>query len=200
MSGKFCEKCGAKLVEGSSFCPTCGASTGSEKMPATSNDKCAAMDLQPMKKKRSILKILGGVVGAIFVVMIIGAVLSDGSSGSSKSSGKMIQVKAEEMAKEYSSDLDEANQKYKNKEVEITGKLIHKTQFANSQNYGLEIYKADIGGKHYNVVVDIDKDKVEEANKVKEGDFVKAKGTCVGNVDQSEPNFISIQVHAKSIN
>ena len=60
-----------------------------------------------------------------------------------------------------------------------------------SGNGRIEATEIDIATKLAGRIVDV---------KVKEGDFVKAKGTCVGNVDQSEPNFISIQVHAKSIN
>lgn len=90
--------------------------------------------------------------------------------------------------------------KYKEKNVEVTGQLVRKQQFINAQDYGLIIYENAAGEKLYRVIVQIDKDKVSEANKVKEGDFIKVKGICVGRVRQDSDNHISIQIQAKSVN
>lgn len=90
-------------------------------------------------------------------------------------------MKAEDTEiKDYRTDFASAEAKYKDKEVEVTGQLLSKKQFNNSQDYALVIYATEAGGKSYTVDVDIDKDKVTEANKVKNGDFVNVKGICVG--------------------
>ena len=199
---RICKKCGAELDGISKFCANCGAKL-EEDTHAAPLELHAKKQEQPVKKKRSIFKTLGTI---FFVMAILSSVINGcGGKDSSKSeksvsSGQTIQVKADDMIKEYQNDISNADKKYKNKKVEVTGQLISKQQFTNTQNYGLVIYAKDMGDKKYDVTVDVDKDKVEEANKVKEGDFIKVSGTCVGRVEQDTPNKISVQIKAKGIN
>lgn len=120
--------------------------------------------------------------------------------GNSKSKGSTIQIKAEELANAYEQDSSAAEEKYKNKSVKVTGQLINKYQFKNSQNYGLIIYDKISGGKRYGVIVDVPKDNVDVANKMKKGDFVNVEGNCVGIVKQDDPDNISIQIHSVKVN
>ena len=200
MGAKFCENCGGKLDEGAKFCPACGKNVGSSSTPS---DPMPTPMPVPQKKKKSKLKIAGGILAALILLMFLVSMGSNsGSSGKSGgiSSSKVIQIKAEEMAKDYMDDPDAAQTKYKDKDVEVTGKLVSKGQFGNTQDFGLAIYHQKENGKDYAVILDLTTDEVETANKIKEGDFVKAKGKCVGTVKQDKDNVVSIQIHAEKVN
>ena len=208
MMAKFCEKCGTEWDGKSKFCAKCGNPfEGTGEAAAQPVKNSAANSPKPKSKTKEILKIVGGVFGVIVVLCILanGCGSSNNTkkpaASSSSATKQAIQVKAEDMIKDYRTDLASAEAKYKDKEVEVTGQLLHKKQFNNSQDYALVIYATEAGGKSYTVDVDIDKDKVTEANKVKNGDFVNAKGICVGRVEQqNRPEYISVQIQAKSIN
>lgn len=200
---KFCEKCGAEVDATSKFCAKCGVKLEDGIDPSASEPQVKE-SAQPVKKKRSLFKTLGTI---FFVMAVLSSVIhgcggqsSSSKTGGSANSDKVIQVKADDMIKEYQEDLTAADKKYKDKKIEITGQLLSKQQFSNTQNYGLMIYHTKVGNKQYDVMVDVDKDKVEEANKVKAGDFVKVSGVCVGRVAQDTPEYISVQVKAKKIN
>lgn len=200
MSTKFCENCGEKLSEGVRFCPKCGADLSGAKITAEQKQ------VKPMapapKKRKSKLKIIGGIIGAIVVLLFLASLGGGGGSSKSGSSSgsKTIQVKAEEMVNDYIQDSEAAQKKYKDKKVEVTGKLIQKTQFKNTENFGLQIYQKKDKDKSYSVMIDVKKDDVAVANKIKEGDFVKAEGTCIGTVDQDDPNHMSIQIKSDKVN
>ena len=207
MDKKFCENCGAKLEPGAMFCPDCGNKVEGTAAPSPEH-KIPVPDLgtPPAKPKKSKLKIIGGVIGGLFLlVMLLGSMGGGGSSSSSSGKApakdnKVLEVRAEELIDDYSKDEAAAEEKYKDKKVSITGQLEVKHQFKNTQNYGLMVAHRQVQGKNYDVVIDVDKDDVTAANKVKQGDFVKAEGTCVGKVEQKDPNEISIQVKAKKLN
>jgi hypothetical protein len=202
MGAKFCENCGGKVDEGAKFCPACGKNVGSSSTPSDPMPTPTPMPMPVQQKnKKSKLKIVGWVIAAIILLMFAADLVGGGDSKSGGlSSNKTIQVKAEEIAKDYMADSDAAQKKYKDKDVEVTGKLVTKGQFTNSQNFGLLIYHHKENGKEYRVTLDLPTDEVETANKIKEGDFVKAQGTCVGTVDQKDDNIVSVQVHAKKVN
>ena len=198
MKQKFCTNCGSALEETAVFCSVCGEKTSSENKEQPIEKIPVPVFEKPVKKKRSKLKILGAIISAIVVLFIIAEINSGGSSTAGRD--KAIQVKAEEIVSDYISDEAAAEKKYKDKKIIVTGQLIAKHQFKNTQNFGLNLYQKDENGKVYTVVVDVSKDNVGDANKVKEGDFVSAEGTCTGKVDQNNPNFISVQIKANKIN
>ena len=143
---------------------------------------------------------LGIAAAVVLVIGIALSVSSDSSSDTSTSSGGSISVKADDMINDYVRDQSSAEKQYKDKQVKVTGQLITKSQFSNSQNYGLLIGNKNMAGKNYLILVDLPSEKAAEANKVKVGDFVAAEGKCVGIVKQDDPTKISVQIQTDKIN
>lgn len=210
-----CPKCGTILEEGAMFCTACGASV--KRCPncgAVLDPKenfCSECGTKvsldpsihaPETNKKDYKKWMPlGIAAA--VVVVIGIALSagnDSSSGTSTSTGGTISVKADDMIDDYVRDQASAEKQYKDKQVKVTGQLISKSQFSNSQDYGLLIGNKNMAGKHYAILVDLPSEKAAEANKVKTGDFVSAEGKCVGIVKQDDPTKISVQIQTNKIN
>lgn len=183
-----CRNCGTPVSPGSTFCPNCGAAIiGGEEAP------------HPEEKNalQKYWKTFGAVLvgcGVLFKI-ISGIDSGDFGVGSSKTS-----IKADTLMEEYIRNPRNADKQYKGKTVHLTGRCEDKGQFNNSSDYYLNIGSKFDRGKSYTVVVDIPAKKVKQANSVKEGDFVDVTGTCVGIVKQDDPNVVSIQIQADSIN
>ena len=108
---------------------------------------------------------------------------------------KTISVKSEQIVDDYIRDVGTAEKKYKNMNVAITGQVYSKGQYNNSQDFFIVTgYKA-VGGKHYEVELVYPVKRVDEVNKLKQGDFVAAEGACVGMVPQKDPTSVSIQIN-----
>ena len=213
---KACVKCGAQLPDETKFCTECGASQPVvHKCPkcgkvvdedAVFCTECgtkikgaaaAVAGQMGAAQGRSKGKVIGIIVGVIIIILAAaGFLLSRDNSGSSS----VEVVKSQTVIEDYIRDQGTAEQKYKNKKIKITGKLIAKNQFHNSSNFALALYTKTVGGKSYTLLVDIPADKAAEANKVKIGDFVTAQGICVGIVKQDRPTDISVQIQCEKIN
>lgn len=110
-----------------------------------------------------------------------------------------MEVKAEDLINDYASDANSAQNKYKNKNVRISGKLIRKGQFTNNNNFYAVIADRHASGRNYSVLVEYPAEMVEEINKYKQNDFVVAQGACLGLVPQDNPNAICMQVYAGKV-
>lgn len=202
MEKRFCTKCGEQLQGEEKFCQKCGNALSSEMKETVSMETIAAQigNSKSQKKTSKKSKFLKGIGVVIALLIVSGIFTSMSDDGNSKRKGSTIQIKAEDLANAYEQDSSAAEEKYKNKSVKVTGQLINKYQFKNSQNYGLIIYDKISGGKRYGVIVDVPKDNVDVANKMKKGDFVNVEGNCVGIVKQDDPDNISIQIHSVKVN
>ena len=118
--------------------------------------------------------------------------------GASKSS--TITVKAEDMLNDYIRDQGTAESKYKDKKISITGKVLHKAQFTNSNDYLLRLAYKNDGGKDYFIDIAVPAQKVEIVNKAEDGKFINVEGTCVGVVPQDKPTNIMVQIQADKVN
>ena len=192
MNKEFCTKCGEELKEDSAFCTSCGNKFNSE-------NSINEATLKSGKNK----KILFGVI-AFIAFIVFAFIIGNGKESTNNSvkaeNSQVIRVKAEEMIDDYIRDQGGAEQKYKDKKVIVTGKVIDKNQFNNSQDYAMLIATNITAGKTYGVIAAIPNEKIELINKVKVGDFVNVEGICVGTVKQANPTIISIQIQDPKIN
>ena len=192
MNKEFCTKCGEELKEESEFCTSCGNKFNSE-------NSINEATLKSGKNK----KILFGVI-AFIAFIVFAFIIGNGKESTNNSvkaeNSQVIRVKAEEVINDYIRDQSSAEQKYKDKRVIVTGKVIDKNQFNNSQDYAMLIATNITAGKTYGVIAAIPNEKIELINKVKVGDFVNVEGICVGTVKQANPTIISIQIQDPKIN
>ena len=192
MSEKFCTKCGKELKEDCAFCTSCGTTLKSSNPP----------NEVPLKSDTN-KNLLFGFIGLIAII-VFAFIIGNGKDSTDNSvkaeNSQVIRVKAEEMIDDYIRDQASAEKKYKDKRVIVTGKVIDKNQFNNSQDYAMLIATNITAGKTYGVIAAIPNEKIELINKVKVGDFVNVEGICVGTVKQANPTIISIQIQDPKIN
>ena len=139
-------------------------------------------------KKKKILAIIG------VLVVVLGLFFAFGGAS------KPIQVKSGEIVDDYIRDQSSGDKKYKDKTVQVSGKVKWKGQFNNSQNYSITLESRKNGGKTYQVLVDVPAKRASIVNDLKIGDFVNVKGKCVGIVKQKSPTLISVQIKSTKIN
>ena len=192
MNKEFCTKCGEELKEDSAFCTSCGNKFNSE-------NSINEATLKSGKNKKILFGVIAFIAFIVFALIIGNGKESTNNSVKAENS-QVIRVKAEEMIDDYIRDQAGAEQKYKDKRVIVTGKVIDKNQFNNSQDYAMLIATNITAGKTYGVIAAIPNEKIELINKVKVGDFVNVEGICVGTVKQANPTIISIQIQDPKIN
>ena len=132
----------------------------------------------------------------LFLLLIVSGCGDATSSKSQTAITPTIEVKSEEIINDYIRDQTSAEQKYKNKNVKLTGKVVTKGQFKNSSNFFIVTEIKQLSGKTYEIVVDYPTDMVKDVNSTKNNDFIVVEGKFVGIVPQDNPTIISIQMHA----
>ena len=192
MNKEFCTKCGEELKEDSAFCTSCGNKFNSE-------NSINEATLKSGKNKKILFGVIAFIAFIVFALIIGNGKESTDNSVKAENS-QVIRVKAEEMIDDYIRDQAGAEQKYKDKRVIVTGRVIEKNQFNNNQDYAMLIATNLTGGKTYGVIVAIPNEKIELINKVKVDDFVNVDGICIGTVKQANPTVISIQIKDPKIN
>ena len=200
----FCKKCGAQIPDNAKFCPKCGAAGGAVNVAALGQQQPVNNVPQNNGQRSSfngriiaIIVLLLVVVGGAFAVFRDG---SKGSESSTSNSGNVVVIKSETLVDDYIRDSASANTKYGNKTVQITGKVLYKNQFTNDVSFCVTLYAKSAGGKHYSVSIAMPVAKVNEVNKLKNGDFVTAEGHFEGIVPQENPLDISLQIKAEKLN
>ncbi len=167
---KKCEACGAEIAASAKSCPNCGAKN----------------------KKPFYKRPIGIIIILIIVLGIGGAVIGGGGSDSDTSGGgtadtdaeKKIEYKAysvEDMIKELEDNAANADEKYRDQYVEISGRL----DTIDSEGNYISVLPTNDEFAIMGVQCFIKDDKqLEEVKKMKKGDKIKVKGqvTDVGEV------------------
>ena len=171
---KLCPKCGAALKEGNTFCTECGNKI--------EDNSAKGMSLNNNRKYITIF--------AILVLVIVGAL---GLNTFGSDDKNIVTIKVEDVLNDYIRDQYSAEQKYRNKKINLSGQVYMKGQFKNSDSYFINIGRKYSNGKDYEIILSLEPQDVSVVNKFKDDDFIVAEGTCTGVVPQSNPNIISIQ-------
>jgi len=200
----FCKKCGAEILEGSRFCSKCGTPIG------TNVEQNSAQTPIDINKVTNGANSNSGFIYRVIAIIVFLLLLAWGGFTVFKgvNEPKPVQdkqqvalvVKSETIVDDYIRDSAAAQTKYDGKTVQITGKVLHKNQFSNSVDFCVTLYTKMAGGKNYTVSIAVPVQKVNEVNKLKDGDFVNAEGKFVGVVPQKDPLDVSIQINAYNIN
>lgn len=119
-----------------------------------------------------------------FLLLLIGAgiywYIATDTFSDTKGRKAEFSVKADDFLKEYQTDSKQANLKYTEKIVEVSG-IVSATEAADSS---INIKIADTTSGSYVIFAFQDKD-MNEARSVKAGDLVTIKGSCSGGVYSS---------------
>lgn len=119
-----------------------------------------------------------------FLLLLIGAgiywYIATDTFSDTKGRKAEFSVKADDFLKEYQTDSKQANLKYIEKIVEVSG-IVSATEAADSS---INIKIADTTSGSYVIFAFQDKD-MDEARSVKAGDLVTIKGSCSGGVYSS---------------
>ncbi|MBN8666240.1 MAG: hypothetical protein J0M30_01975 [Chitinophagales bacterium] len=119
-----------------------------------------------------------------FLLLLIGAgiywYIATDTFSDTKGRKAEFSVKADDFLKEYQTDSKQANLKYTEKIVEVSG-IVSATEAADSS---INIKIADTTTGSYVIFAFQDKD-MDEARSVKAGDLVTIKGSCSGGVYSS---------------
>ena len=83
----------------------------------------------------------------LFLLLIVSGCGDATSSKSQTAITPTIEVKSEEIINDYIRDQTSAEQKYKNKNVKLTGKVVTKGQFKNSSNFFIVTGLKHLNGK-----------------------------------------------------
>lgn len=202
-----CPKCGKEYDEGTTFCGECGSKLGEENLESAmlasteqNFDEAADKLSQAAGGRGKLVAIMGGVIAVLLIAVLAMAVGGGGDSSSSKSGSNAIVVKSDDMINDYIRDQGTAEQKYKDKYLTVSGKVLKKGQFSNSSDYMIAMSAKDATGRNYVIAASVPPERVTELNKLNIGDFINIKGKCVGVIKQERPTYILVQVNADKIN
>lgn len=167
-----CSKCGKEYPEGTTFCSECGSKLGGGSsapvLPAgTEQDFDGAADKlrQVAGGRGKLVAILGGVIAILLVIVLAMAFNGGGDGSSSKGGSSAMVVKSDDMIDDYIRDQGTAEQKYKDKILTVSGKVLRKGQFANSTDYMIAMSSKDATGRSYVIAASIPPERVTELNK-----------------------------------
>jgi len=212
---KFCYKCGAKQIVAqqgeASATPNADGQAQQQQAapvkPAETVEQRRVVE-EPVHRQENYeqpapaaqsgggaMKIIAGVL--VVVAVVVGFLAFSGGDSKKPSKDKAaaaMSVKADEMLDDYIRDQGTAETKYKDKKVNISGKVFYKSEFKNTQNFQIVIAHKSAAGRSYSISLDLPQSKVDVVNSKKVGDFVVEVGTCVGIVKQDKPTDVSVQI------
>lgn len=211
-----CRNCGLENQVGNRFCQNCGLLLAQEK---EEQEVSGEQQLEPANPQnlggtttftdrvRKTVKSFEKFANMVLSVVIFIAVCIGGYHYFEYGSfvkGSVASIAAKDLAKTYEVDISKGDLEYKDKGITISGQVLRKGQFNNSDSLYVEIYnnarEKYAYDKYVSVLVAFPMEKKDLVNKLKNGDFIQVTGTCVGFVRQEEKRQISVQIHGKSMN
>lgn len=203
---RLCKQCGALLEKDALFCGECGTKYEDPNKQQTERPVIKAAPVTELKEEKKwttsqMISIAVGVLVVLFLVIAIFNGVGENKGAVKKAEeAQAISVKAETMIDDYIRDQAKAEKEYKDKKIELTGKVSSKGQYRNSQDYYVTVGRRMAAGKSYYVLLRIPSKMAGKLNKLHIGDYVSAEGVCQGIVEQEDPTDVSIQIPAQKIN
>lgn len=222
----YCSNCGQELTdEKTKFCTNCGAMLqadeeqaeekyheesaaeepeGEKALQAIAFEADHETDKKSAQKKSAwqdilkvgrILKIIPTIIIALILLGWFGKMFIYGSFPIENMMEKN-EVTAQELADAYSIDFMNAEATYIGKPIIVTGEVINKGQFNNSNNVYAVLQSSS--ENDYSVIVSVDFEDRKKINELNIGDIIEVTGVCQATVEQ-EDGGVSIQIAAKKI-
>ena len=115
---------------------------------------------------------------ACFLLMIVGSENDTTTAEATKSlAGPAIKITAEQLQEEFKNNEIRAVRKYKDKVVEVTGKIYGFDSGFTDTAVKLTL---EAGGGWSNVMCDFPKDQADNIFDLNKGDYITVKGICTG--------------------
>ena len=207
----YCSNCGQELTdEKTRFCTNCGTMLQSDEEQTEEAVEVIAFEddhetdkkfaqkksaWQDILKVGRILKIIPTIIIALILLCWFGKMLIYGSFPIENMMEKN-EVTAQELVDCYSFDFTAADEQYIGKPIIVTGEVVNKGQFNNSNNVYAVLQSSS--EEDYSVIVSVDFEDRKKINELNIGDIIEVTGVCQATVEQ-EDGGISIQIAAKKI-
>jgi hypothetical protein len=136
-----------------------------------------------MKKKRKRKPKLSNYLMVVLLLLIFYYLFTQMSS---------IAISAEKLARNYSNDVQSADERYLNKEIELSGKVKAYFEFENDDDL-LEIISENALISVFCIIMS--EEQIKKAKSLTQGTEVKIKGKCLGLAENKFPNSVYIQIH-----
>lgn len=128
------------------------------------------------------------------VIFVLGGCSDDTDDKNETVNDGRMPVKAEVMVNDYIKDKFGADYKYKGQNIRLTGTVIEKGKFVNSDELFVVLADEYVDSKNYVISGAYPSNKADKFNNVAVGEKLTFVGVCDGVVPQSNQNIINVQI------
>lgn len=130
-------------------------------------------------------------LGVIFILSWCG---SDANDENESINDGSMPVNVDVMVNDYIKDRNGAEQKYKGQNIRLTGTLIEKGKFVNSDELFVILSDEYVNNLNFVISGAYPSNKIDEFNRLSVGDKITFVGICDGIVPQSDHNIVNVQI------
>lgn len=198
---KYCSRCGAPLRPMAKFCPHCGQPVERANIDARINitenkNKKKEAESRIVKKNKDAST--SKIIAVIILILVITVTFFIGNP---RSPINTVSITAEQLMAEYNRNPQEADKKYKDKYLEVTGPVLNVGKFNDSKDKAVTMYNWNYDNCQFSVIGDIsakDSNLINKISKLQGAKNIRLKGTCKGLVPQNNNN-VSVQFKVEQI-
>ena len=135
-----------------------------------------------MKKKRTKKTKLSNFIMVVLLLLIFYYIFTNMTS---------VEISAEELARNYSTDIQGADDKFLNKEIKLTGKVKAYFEFEEESDL-LEIISENATISVFCIL--LNDEHISTAKSLTQGTEIRIKGRCLGLAENKFPNSVYVRV------
>lgn len=135
-----------------------------------------------MKKKRTKKTKLSNFIMVVLLLLIFYYIFTNMTS---------VEISAEELARNYSTDIQGADDKFLNKEIKLTGKVKAYFEFEEESDL-LEIISENATISVFCIL--LNDEQINTAKSLTQGTEIRIKGRCLGLAENKFPNSVYVRV------